>query len=48
MTLVPGDIVVTGTPEGVGAHRTPARYLGAGDIVEIIVGERLSNPVAAA
>jgi acylpyruvate hydrolase len=48
MTLVPGDIVVTGTPEGVGAHRTPARYLGDGDVVEITVGdERLSNPVVA-
>ena len=48
MTLVPGDIVVTGTPEGVGAHRTPARYLAAGDVVEITVGgERLVNPVAA-
>jgi 2-keto-4-pentenoate hydratase/2-oxohepta-3-ene-1,7-dioic acid hydratase in catechol pathway len=48
MTLVPGDIVVTGTPEGVGAHRTPARYLREGDVVEITVGgERLCNPVAA-
>jgi 2-keto-4-pentenoate hydratase/2-oxohepta-3-ene-1,7-dioic acid hydratase in catechol pathway len=48
MTLVPGDIVVTGTPEGVGAHRSPARYLGDGDVVEITVGgERLSNPVVA-
>jgi 2-keto-4-pentenoate hydratase/2-oxohepta-3-ene-1,7-dioic acid hydratase in catechol pathway len=48
MTLVPGDIVVTGTPQGVGAHRSPARYLGDGDVVEITVGgERLSNPVIA-
>jgi 2-keto-4-pentenoate hydratase/2-oxohepta-3-ene-1,7-dioic acid hydratase in catechol pathway len=48
MTLIPGDIVVTGTPEGVGAHRSPARYLGDGDVVEITVGgERLSNPVVA-
>jgi 2-keto-4-pentenoate hydratase/2-oxohepta-3-ene-1,7-dioic acid hydratase in catechol pathway len=48
MTLVPGDIIVTGTPEGVGAHRSPARYLGDGDVVEITVGgERLSNPVVA-
>jgi hypothetical protein len=32
-----------------GAHRTPARYLGDGDVVEITVGgERLSNPVVAA
>ena len=49
MTLVPGDIVVTGTPQGVGAHRSPARYLGDGDVVEVTVGgERLSNPVVAA
>lgn len=48
MTLVPGDIVVTGTPQGVGAHRSPARYLGDGDVVEITVGgERLCNPVVA-
>jgi 2-keto-4-pentenoate hydratase/2-oxohepta-3-ene-1,7-dioic acid hydratase in catechol pathway len=48
MTLVPGDIVVTGTPEGVGAHRSPARYFGGGDVIEITVGgERLSNPVVA-
>jgi 2-keto-4-pentenoate hydratase/2-oxohepta-3-ene-1,7-dioic acid hydratase in catechol pathway len=48
MTLVPGDIVVTVTLEGVGAHRTPARFLGDGDVVEITVGgERLSNPVVA-
>lgn len=48
MTLVPGDIVVTGTPQGVGAHRTPPRYLADGDVVAITVGgERLSNPVTA-
>ena len=48
MTLVPGDIVVTGTAEGVVAHRTPARYVAAGDVVEITVGgERLVNPVTA-
>ena len=46
MTLEPGDIVVTGTPEGVGAHRDPPRFLAAGDVVEVRVNdERLSNPV---
>jgi 2-keto-4-pentenoate hydratase/2-oxohepta-3-ene-1,7-dioic acid hydratase in catechol pathway len=46
MTLVPGDIIVTGTPEGVGAHRDPPRFLRDGDIVEVRVNdERLSNPV---
>jgi 2,4-diketo-3-deoxy-L-fuconate hydrolase len=46
MTLLPGDIVVTGIPAGVGAQRSVARELGGGDLVEITVGdERLSNPV---
>ena len=33
ITLEPGDIVVTGTPEGVGAHRDPPRFLRDGDVV---------------
>ncbi|MCG5540488.1 MULTISPECIES: fumarylacetoacetate hydrolase family protein [unclassified Halorhodospira] len=33
MTLVPGDIIATGTPAGVGFARTPPRFLQAGDIV---------------
>jgi acylpyruvate hydrolase len=46
MTLVPGDLIVTGTPEGVGAHRDPPRFLRDGDVVEVrVAGERLSNPV---
>jgi acylpyruvate hydrolase len=46
MTLVPGDIIVTGTPEGVGAHRDPPRFLRDGDVVDVRVGdELLSNPV---
>ena len=34
MTLEPGDIIATGTPEGVGLGRTPPEYLQDGDIVE--------------
>lgn len=34
MTLEPGDIVATGTPEGVGIGRTPPVFLADGDIVE--------------
>jgi 2-keto-4-pentenoate hydratase/2-oxohepta-3-ene-1,7-dioic acid hydratase in catechol pathway len=34
MTLYPGDIISTGTPEGVGFARKPPEYLQAGDIVE--------------
>ena len=34
MSLEPGDIIATGTPEGVGLGRTPPEYLRDGDIVE--------------
>ena len=40
LTLNPGDVVVTGTPEGVGYVRTPPWYLQPGDVVEVEV-ERL-------
>lgn len=33
MTLMPGDIITTGTPPGVGMGMKPAQYLKAGDIV---------------
>jgi len=35
MTLVPGDIIATGTPSGVGMGQTPPIYLKAGDVVEL-------------
>ena len=35
MTLLPGDIVSTGTPSGVGLGLTPPRYLKPGDVVEL-------------
>lgn len=35
ITLAPGDIILTGTPSGVGAHRTPPVFLQPGDEVEI-------------
>ncbi|GAC1374470.1 MAG: fumarylacetoacetate hydrolase family protein [Acidimicrobiales bacterium] len=31
VTLLPGDVIFTGTPSGVGMGRTPPRYLSAGD-----------------
>jgi 2-keto-4-pentenoate hydratase/2-oxohepta-3-ene-1,7-dioic acid hydratase in catechol pathway len=34
MTLLPGDIISTGTPSGVGFARTPPEFLQPGDIVE--------------
>jgi 2-keto-4-pentenoate hydratase/2-oxohepta-3-ene-1,7-dioic acid hydratase in catechol pathway len=33
--LEPGDVIVTGTPGGVGAKRTPPLWMKAGDVVEI-------------
>ncbi len=35
MTLLPGDIISTGTPPGVGLGFNPPRYLKPGDIVEL-------------
>ena len=35
--LEPGDVIVTGTPGGVGAKRTPPLWLKPGDIVEVEV-----------
>ena len=47
LTLEPGDVILTGTPSGVGAARTPPRWLHNGDIVEISIGGlgTLRNPV---
>jgi 2-keto-4-pentenoate hydratase/2-oxohepta-3-ene-1,7-dioic acid hydratase in catechol pathway len=33
LTLYPGDVLLTGTPAGVGMGRTPPRYLAAGDVL---------------
>jgi len=49
MTLHPGDVLVTGTPAGVGFKRTPPRYLQPGEIVEVEI-ERigvLRTPIVA-
>src|SRR5262249_40223200 len=35
LTLEAGDLISTGTPEGVGMGRTPPEYLRAGDVVEV-------------
>ncbi|MDP2127297.1 MAG: fumarylacetoacetate hydrolase family protein [Pseudohongiella sp.] len=35
MTLMPGDLIYTGTPEGVGDAMTPPQYLQPGDVVRI-------------
>jgi 2-keto-4-pentenoate hydratase/2-oxohepta-3-ene-1,7-dioic acid hydratase in catechol pathway len=46
-TLEPGDIILTGTPAGVGAARNPPRWLMDGDLVEITIEGlgTLRNPV---
>ncbi len=47
MTLLPGDLISTGTPAGVGVFRTPPVFLRSGDVVRIRldgIGE-LQNPV---
>lgn len=47
--LEPGDVIVTGTPGGVGAGRKPPLWMKAGDTIEVeITGlGTLRNPVAA-
>ncbi|MED1607665.1 fumarylacetoacetate hydrolase family protein [Cytobacillus kochii] len=37
MTLMPGDIILTGTPSGIGAKRNPPLFLHSGDVVEVSV-----------
>jgi 2-keto-4-pentenoate hydratase/2-oxohepta-3-ene-1,7-dioic acid hydratase in catechol pathway len=50
MTLEPGDLIMTGTPGGVGQSRNPPRWLQPGDVVETSVEGigTLRNPVRAA
>jgi 2-keto-4-pentenoate hydratase/2-oxohepta-3-ene-1,7-dioic acid hydratase in catechol pathway len=45
-TLEPGDLILTGTPEGVGEGMKPPQYLNHGDVVEIEVESvgSLTNP----
>ncbi len=38
MTLLPGTLIATGTPEGVGVARKPPEFIRAGDVVEAEVG----------
>ena len=49
MTLLPGDIIATGTPAGVGMGFTPPKYLQPGDevVVDVTGVGELSNPVTA-
>jgi 2-keto-4-pentenoate hydratase/2-oxohepta-3-ene-1,7-dioic acid hydratase in catechol pathway len=50
ITLEPGDLIITGTPAGVGAFRSPPVWLKPGDEIAIEIDGvgRISNPVVAA
>ena len=37
MTLLPGTVIATGTPAGVGMGFEPPRFLEAGDVVECTI-----------
>jgi 2-keto-4-pentenoate hydratase/2-oxohepta-3-ene-1,7-dioic acid hydratase in catechol pathway len=49
-TLLPGDLIYTGTPSGVGVARTPPVFLKPGDVTEVTIEGlgTLRNPVIAA
>lgn len=49
LTLEPGDVIVMGTPAGVGQARTPPVWMKAGDTIEIEIDRvgLLSNPIVA-
>ncbi|HTZ40256.1 MAG TPA: fumarylacetoacetate hydrolase family protein [Syntrophales bacterium] len=48
MTLLPGTVILTGTPEGVGFVRKPPVFLQPGDVIAIAIDKlgELTNPVA--
>jgi 2-keto-4-pentenoate hydratase/2-oxohepta-3-ene-1,7-dioic acid hydratase in catechol pathway len=48
-TLQPGDVIVTGTPGGVGAKRTPPVWMKPGDLAEVEISKVgvLANQIAA-
>jgi 2-keto-4-pentenoate hydratase/2-oxohepta-3-ene-1,7-dioic acid hydratase in catechol pathway len=50
ITLEPGDVILTGTPSGVGLGFSPPKWLAPGDVVEVELSGlgRLRSPVVAA
>ena len=49
MTLLPGDVITTGTPEGVGLGMNPQLYLKPGDHIKLGIeglGEQAQTAVA--
>ncbi|MGF3027201.1 fumarylacetoacetate hydrolase family protein [Methylobacterium aquaticum] len=49
LPLLPGDVIVSGTPGGVGVKRKPQLFMRAGDVVEVEISQIgvLRNPVVA-
>ena len=49
MTLLPGDVIATGTPAGVGIGFKPPKFLKAGDTMKVSIGKlgTLTNAIAA-
>jgi 2-keto-4-pentenoate hydratase/2-oxohepta-3-ene-1,7-dioic acid hydratase in catechol pathway len=50
MTLEPGDIIASGTPDGVGAGRNPPEFMWPGDVLESTIDRigTMRNPIVAA
>lgn len=48
-TLLPGDVIATGTPAGVGMRREPPLWMKPGDVIEVEISGLgvLSNPIVA-
>ena len=46
-TLLPGDVIATGTPSGVGHARRPPRLMGPGDVVSVAIDGlgSVTNPI---
>ncbi len=46
--LLPGDVIATGTPGGVGERRKPPLWMKVGDTVEVAIDGvgKLTNPIA--
>ncbi|XP_058829484.1 fumarylacetoacetate hydrolase domain-containing protein 2A-like [Topomyia yanbarensis] len=48
ITLLPGDVILTGTPAGVGMHRNPPEFLQPGDVIDSeieLIGKIKNNVV---
>ena len=39
LSLSPGDVIATGTPDGVGGSRKPPVFMHPGDVVEVEIGD---------